>query len=594
MSAVTLSFQIISAKLVAQNSANADKSAVYRLFHQGAWACGISIGLLLLLFQRSISDYLHLPSPALVALLAVGATFYVPLGARRGYVQGAYGFGNLARNLVLEGAVRLGGSLLMVMTGFGVAGVVAANSAAIAVAYLAIVPKLEDRSTSPVRSRAAVREILHAMVFFSGQVVINNCDIVLVKHFFAPKPAGVYAAIAMVGRVMFAFSSAVVNSMFPLVAGTSEDERKSLEVIGISLLLVLGIGSVMALGLGLAPPGIWTMFFGPGFALAGKHGLSYLMALYAITTVIYSLSVVIITYEMSYKIANTSWVQLALGMVVIGGIWEFHSSLKEVIVVQLILMVVLLALVAVPFLLNSLTNPKTMAATGAYRSIRIVKPVSEDEVIAEFLKSDFNKPIYREYHHSLREIVAAPDLNEPTANAKRRALLNVRHLALWAELPEGTKWYEVEVLEDDLERIRVFPRAQWRKLAQGNFSITTVAERMLTQEDGMERHFSAKINAIRNLLLQEDSGLGPVILIGRNEDEHFTILDGNHRAVAAILASPSCLHKVRFLCGLSPRMNECCWYDTNFTTLVRYGRNVLTHMTRNPKAALARLLQGAG
>ena len=30
----------------------------------------------------------------------------------------------------------------------------------------------------------ALRETLQALVFFSGQVLINNCDIVLVKHFF--------------------------------------------------------------------------------------------------------------------------------------------------------------------------------------------------------------------------------------------------------------------------------------------------------------------------------------------------------------------------------------------------------------------------
>jgi O-antigen/teichoic acid export membrane protein len=77
------------------------------------------------------------------------------------------------------------------------------------------------------------------MVFFSGQVLINNCDIVLVKHFFLANEAGIYAVVAMVGRVIFAFSSAVVNSMFPLVAGTQHEERRNLKVIATSLMLVL-------------------------------------------------------------------------------------------------------------------------------------------------------------------------------------------------------------------------------------------------------------------------------------------------------------------------------------------------------------------
>jgi len=99
--------------------------------------------------------------------------------------------------------------------------------------------------------------------------------------------------------------------MFPLVAGTKEEERKDLKVIATSLLLVVGTGTALAIGLAVAPAWLWTRFFGPGFDIAGRYNLPYLLALYAVTTIIYSLSVVIITFEMSYKIANTSWVQLA-------------------------------------------------------------------------------------------------------------------------------------------------------------------------------------------------------------------------------------------------------------------------------------------
>jgi hypothetical protein len=45
-----------------------------------------------------------------------------------------------------------------------------------------------------------------------------------------------------------------------------------------------------------------------------------------------------------------------------------------------------------------------------------------------------------------------------------------------------------------------------------------------------------------------------------------------------------------FICGLSPRMSECCWYNTNFMTLLRYARNVLTHAVRDPEAELAKVL----
>jgi O-antigen/teichoic acid export membrane protein len=588
-SAVTLSFQLISTKTVAQQDSEGGRDAVYRDLHRTAWGCGILVALLLLLFRQGITDYLNLPDTMLVVLLAVGTAFYVPLGSRRGYIQGAYGFRSLAKNIVLEGAIRLTGSVLMIILGFGVTGVIAANAGAIIVAYLAIAPKLSARIPNPLRFGYAFREISQAMVFFSGQVLINNCDIVLVKHFFDPKAAGLYAAVAMIGRVIFAFSSAVVNSMFP--AGTGHEERKNLSLITTSLLLVLSVGSVFAIGLRVAPSWIWTRFFGPSFVLQGPHGFPQLLALYAIMTVIYSLSVVIINYEMSYKIANTSWLQLIFSGVLIASICRFHESLLQVIVVQLILVIVFLGLIGVPFLINALRNAKTIDIADL-RTLRLIRRISEDEVIAEFLKSDFENVAYRKYHETLRPIVFTPDAEDKSESAKRRALLFVRHRALWKELPPDTEWYEVQVTTPDLDRIRVFPRAQWRKLARGNFAITKVVEGIQRRDQASEDAFLMKIAGIRLGLLQEESTPGSVVLIGLSGTEPFTILDGNHRLVAAVLEGR--VDRLRFVCGLSPSMYQCCWYRTNLTNLTRYGRNLLRHLVHHRDVELESLFDRPG
>ena len=593
MSAVTLSFQIVPAKVVAQQSTPESKSAVYRDFHRSAWGCGLLIALLLVLFQTGIANFLKLPSPVLVDIIAIGAAFYVPLGTRRGYIQGAYGFRSLAANLILEGLVRLGGSLVLVVLGGGVRGVIAANAAAMAVAYFAAAPKLAPAVPSQIRLSYALRESLQALVFFAGQVLINNCDIVLVKHFFSPAMAGLYAAVAMVGRVIFAFSQAVVNSMFPLVAGTGDEERRDLKVIATSLLLVLGIGCSVAVALRFAPASIWTSFFGPGFAMSGKYGMPYLLSLYAVTTVLYCLSVVVITYEMSYKIANTSWIQLAFSGILVAGICEFHSSLRQVILVQLVLMGTLLVLVALPFLFNALVVSERMPRMSNGRPIRLIQRVTEDEAIAEFLKSEFYRPVFREYQDALQDIVVNPNLSDAGENAKRRALFFIRHFALWKELPPGTEWYEVEIGEADLEKIRVFPRAQWRNFAPRTFSIIEVAERMRKRQGIDTGAFQSKIATIGTRLLRPDDDLGTVLLIGVNENEPLTVLDGNHRLVASMLTSPRRTHRLRFLCGFSPRMTECCWYETNLATLFRYGKNVLRHLVRDHEAELERLLQRA-
>lgn len=593
LSAVTLSYQIVCSKIVAQAPSDEEKAAAYRMFHRSAWACGIGVALVLLLFQGGIADYLNLPDSMLVALLAIGAAFYIPLGCRRGYIQGTYGFRGLATNLVVEGAVRLGGSYLLVLLGFGVRGVIGANAAAVAVAYLVIPPKLASRVESPITQWRAALEMAQALFFFAGQVLINNCDIVLVKHLFSAEEAGLYAAIAMVGRVIFSFSSAVVNSTFPLVAGTRREERRNLQVLATSLGLVFAIGSVFAIGLYFTPPWVWSTLFGSGFEIAGKYNLSYLQALYAFKTVIYSLCVVMITYEMSDRIANTSWIQLLFSGVFIEGILRFHSSLRQVILVQIFVILGLLVIVATPFLLELIRESKSTEARRNCRPIRLVRQVSEDEVIAEFLKSDFHRPEFHEYHHRLRDIVIHPNLNDSAENAKRRALLFRRHLALWTEIPADTSWYEVEINPDELRLIRAFPRAQWRKLARGNFSVTEVSRRLCSRRKSLPKDFLEKIDQIAEEIASGRLVFGAVILIGVNDSEPLTVLDGNHRLMAALSAAPGAHARLRVLCGLSSRMNECCWYSTNVVTLLRYGSHLLSRAIRNPNTEFSTLLRSA-
>jgi O-antigen/teichoic acid export membrane protein len=595
-SAVTLSFQILTAKVVARERSLQAQNVIYRGFHLRGWAAGIVAGLLLLSSRHAVTDYLNLGDPTLVVLLAIGTAFYVPLGARRGFIQGVCNFRRLALNLVLEGLVRLGGSVLLVLLGLGVRGVIAANAAAIVSAYLFASPNLPASTTPEIDVPIAFREGLQAAVFFAGQVVINNCDIVVVKHFFPTESAGVYAAVAMVGRVVFAFCWAIVSSMFPIAAETGGRKREDRGILGISLLLVLAICLVFALGLWVAPSRLWAELFGSPFVRAGGGNLRSLMALYAVSTGVYALSVVLIAYEMSRKIANIGWVQLVAGGAVIAGIYLFHSSLGQVIRVQVAMMVLLLVCVALPFL-NSLAAEGNVVSISTSEPIAFRRWVSEDEVIAEFLKNEFQCPQFQcrefqEYKDAVAELVTSPNFADPNENRVRRALLFVRHAALWREIPKETEWFEAEIRYSDLHRIRVFPRAHWRKLALGDFAITQVARRIASGHlrELAVKAFLAKIDGLRDHLAGNQDA-GAVLLIGLDRHGPFTILDGNHRLLAAMLMSADAVGRLRFFCGLSPRMNQCCWFQTNIATLVRYGTNLLRNIVHDPEETLVHLLQ---
>jgi len=194
----------------------------------------------------------------------------------------------------------------------------------------------------------------------------------------------------------------------------------------------------------------------------------------------------------------------------------------------------------------------------------------------------------------LDQIVTHPNFEDAGENALRRVLLSIRHGSLWRQLPRNTEWYEVEVHSADLHRIRVFPRAQWRKVARGNFAATDVTQYPEAEEfqNSADEAFLTKLENLRDLVRRDYDG-GAVLLIGENASGPFTILDGNHRLVAAMLEAPERVERYRFFCGLSHKMAQCCWYETNVATLTRYAANLLRYLAYDPKAELVRLLQSS-
>jgi O-antigen/teichoic acid export membrane protein len=589
MSAVTLSFQIVCAKLVAGHESNAEKAAVYAGLHRRAWLVGIGIGVLLILARDVVTAYLNLPDPVLIIFLAMGTAFYIPLGARRGCMQGTYAFNSLAINLILEGLVRLGGAFLLVRLGMGVKGAVLASVAGVILAY--VFGNVSVKHEGDLNIPASFREGLQAIVFFVGQVIINNFDIILVKHFFPAEEAGLYAAIALVGRVVNMLAWSVVGTMFPISAGTRSKNDEGRAVLATSLIMVSSIVVFVLLGLWMVPSLFWKITFGARFNLTGYGDISALLILYAATTGVYSLSSVIIAYEMSRKIVNTGWVQLAASITAMAGIYFFHGTLHQVIFVQLVMMVALLVVVLLPVLSSVVFSAEVPRAPEIYGRIRKLGSLTEDEIIAEFLKNEFHHPEFDAYRGKLERVTMKPNLNDPEENRLRRALLFLRRGAMWRELPEDTQWFEVKLTPHDLDRIRVFPRAHWRRMAQGSYFLGDVVERIRAEySKRSDDEFFGKLRRLSNLIQKEVNST--ILLIGIDESQPLTILDGNHRIAAAMLVEPSSvLNQFRFICGFSPRMAECCWYSTNVVTLWRYAKNIVRYLPHNPESDLGRLLQ---
>lgn len=344
-SAVTLAFQMVCAKFVARNPTVGAKAGVYRSLLGKAWIIGLGLGGALFAAQKPMAAFLHLPDPRMLGVLAVGIAAYVPLGVRRGAMQGLCSFRRLSASFITEALVRLAAASLLVVLGYAEFGVVGAICLSVLASYWVSGLGPELRVRSEHSHPASFGEGIQAIVFFVGQVIICNTDVLVVKHFFAPEVAGLYAAVALVGRLLYFSSWSVVSVMFPVSAAAVQSKKEDPKVVLLPFLFVLGLAAAFILTLSLFPHFVIHTIFGREF-----HQSESLLAFYAVATGLYSLSVVLMAYEMSRRIANTGWLQLIFSGGLVAAIGVFHSTLREVIVVQIVLMAALLVLVFFPFL----------------------------------------------------------------------------------------------------------------------------------------------------------------------------------------------------------------------------------------------------
>ncbi len=224
--------------------------------------------------------------------------------------------------------------------------------------------------------------------------------------------------------------------------------------------------------------------------------------------------------------------------------------------------------------------------------MRKLRRATESEVISEFLKNEYYQEEFHADRESFERLVLEADLTNEDESALRRALLFRRRGHMWRELPPDTQWWEVELELSDLNFVRVFPRAQWRKIAGDSFLLRDIVNRIRTVKfSGGKRDFIARVQALCYRLRTEQDR-SAVLLIGVDEEKPLTILEGNHRLTAALLAGPTMFnHQFRVFCGFSPHMSRSCWYETNLPNLWRYGQNRLRNLFYDREADVNRVLR---
>ena len=341
----TATVQTVATKFSATYSA-ADNlpyiAGLRRWLGSWAWFTG---GLLLLFFGLGaplLQQFFHTASAWPFVVLGLGLPVYLAQGVDRGLLQGQTRFGLLSLSYQTEMWVRLAAALVLVGLGAAVNGAVTAITLSVVAAWVVArrvsigLPYLAPLSRADQRQVAAF--VGPAGAALVGQILINNSDILIVKHFFVAEQAGQYAALALIGRVVFFATWSVVAVMFPLVAQRHQknESHRYLLFIALGLVTVVSLGIIGATT--ALPNLIVKTLFGPAYL-----NISPLLWLYATATMLYALANVVVHYWLSLGKSFGSILTVVAGVAQIGTLWYFHQTIEQVVLVQVGLMAVLLA-----------------------------------------------------------------------------------------------------------------------------------------------------------------------------------------------------------------------------------------------------------
>ena len=327
-------FGLVIVKFVSSGNTN-ERKMLFSWFTTRSSQIAIFVGIFVTAISPFIAGFLKIGLSVAVLLGPIITVFLLSF-IYSSFLQGLLRFGRVVvvSNISMAGRLALG--ILFVALGFSVFGAIFGLFISAALGLWLNRYFLKDYKVSKDSgSRAFGKKILaYAGPIFLVSLSTNSLystDVILVKHFFEAQSAGIYAALSTLGKIIFFGTAPVGAVMFPLVSQRQSQGKDYKKIFLLSLLFTLGISLLVLLIYWLAPELSLKILYGDKFLEASPY-----LVWIGLFMAIFSLGSLIAGFYLS-KGDTRIWtlvVLAALGQAL--GIWFFHSSIFQVITVNII------------------------------------------------------------------------------------------------------------------------------------------------------------------------------------------------------------------------------------------------------------------
>lgn len=291
----------------------------------GVVITGIIIG-------KPIGRYMHIDRADLLIIIIVSAAISYLIQIVAGYFQGEKNFFSYGVYNLVAPVVKIIFCLVLSMLGYRLFGIsisiLLSNIFAIIIGYIWLKVLFRNITEEPVRlKKKGILVFSYSAIMMNvGVTLLNNVDMLLIKHYFADD-AGYYSVASVLGKLVLYFTNAIVVALFPFVVEKSNDGEGTFAMLKKALVYGTTIAVTASFALNIFSNLIIKIMYGNTYMGAEKYILP-------ITVLVTALSVltIIANYDLAREksgfVMSSMLISTGIDVVLIT-LW--HSNILSVV-----------------------------------------------------------------------------------------------------------------------------------------------------------------------------------------------------------------------------------------------------------------------
>ena len=296
------------------------------------WFCLVG-GLVISLLTPIISRFLHLNSSWPILAIGASSLLAVFVGVNLAILQGYLQFFKVSANTLLQVTAKVILAFVLVRLGWSVLGAALGFTlgtlSGLLLSIVFLRRFLGDKKKSLVLKptvKKVIKNLLPSFVLTLAFTSFYMTDVVLARHLLSEKEAGLYAALSVLGKIVFFASSPVLIVTFPIIAQAASAGKKHRHLLLFSLGLVGLISGGVLILYGLVPDLVLKLTFGSEYLEASPYLFPF-----GLFVCFYGLASLLAQYFLSIGRDGTVWYSCVAAVIQIFLIFFFHSSISQLI-----------------------------------------------------------------------------------------------------------------------------------------------------------------------------------------------------------------------------------------------------------------------